>query len=68
MLMETDIHAKEQEEKVVHPETIVTDLERLAGYGFTFEESVSLFLLQRWYQTGAVTALGWCETSSSSSI
>ena len=42
MLMETDIHAIEQEEMVAHAETVVTDLERLAGCGFTSEESVAL--------------------------
>jgi len=58
MLMETDIHAIEQEEMVAHAETVVTDLERLAGCGFTSEESVALLWLQRWYQTGGSDRVG----------
>lgn len=43
---------KEQGDRVAHPETIVTDLEGLAGCGFTAEESAALLWLRHWYQTG----------------
>ena len=52
MMMKTPIDAKEQPEMAAHRETIVTDVEGLAGHGFTSEEIVSLLWLQRWYQTG----------------
>jgi hypothetical protein len=52
MTMNTYTHAKEQGDMVAHTERIVTDLERLAGCGFTAEEIVSLLRLQQWYQTG----------------
>ena len=52
IMMKTHIDAKERADKAVHLETIVTDVERLAGCGFTFEEIASLLWLQRWYQTG----------------
>ena len=45
-------HAHKQSEMATHTETIKTDLERLAGCGFTSEEIVSLLWLQKWYQTG----------------
>ena len=51
-MMNTHIDAKKQGETAAHTETIVTDMERLTGYGFTSEEIVSLLWLQKWYQTG----------------
>ena len=52
IMMKTSIDAKEQPDMAAHMETIVTDVEGLAGHGFTSEEIVSLLWLQRWYQTG----------------
>ncbi len=52
MMMKTRIDAKEQPDMAAHTETIVSDVEGLAGRGFTSEEIVSLLWLQRWYQTG----------------
>jgi hypothetical protein len=56
MMMKTPIDAKEQPDMAAHTDTIVkdivTDVEGLAGRGFTSEEIVSLLWLQRWYQTG----------------
>ena len=50
--MNTDIEAKKQDEMKAHIETIETDREQLAGYGFTSDEIVSLLWLQKWYQSG----------------
>jgi hypothetical protein len=52
MLMNTSIDAQEQIEMAAHRETTAADLERLAGCGFTAEESVALLWLQQWYQAG----------------
>jgi hypothetical protein len=52
MLMNTSIDAQEQLEMAAHRETTAADLERLAGCGFTAEESVALLWLQQWYQAG----------------
>lgn len=49
--MKIHIHAKEQSEMAANTETIETELDRLAGYGFTSEEIDSLRGLQEWYQT-----------------
>ena len=51
-MMNIHIHANNQSKMAAHLETIETDLERLAGCGFTSEEIVSLLWLQKWYQTG----------------
>jgi hypothetical protein len=48
MLMNTSIDAQEQIEMAAHRETTAADLERLAGCGFTAEESVALLWLQQW--------------------
>jgi hypothetical protein len=45
-MMNTPIDAKEQSE------TTATDVEKLAGCGFTSEEIVALVFLQQWYQAG----------------
>jgi len=50
--MKTPIDTKKQDDKAAYTETFLTDLERLAGCGFTFEEIASLLWLQKWYQTG----------------
>ena len=52
MLMNRPIDAPEQREMAAHKETTAADLERLAGCGFTAEESVALLWLQQWYQAG----------------
>ena len=51
-MMKTFFDAKEQGNLAAHTQTVMTDLERLAGCGFTSEEIVSLLWLQKWYQTG----------------
>jgi len=51
-MMKIPIDAKEQGNIAAHTQTVMTDLERLAGCGFTSEEIVSLLWLQQWYQTG----------------
>ena len=51
-MMKTPIDAKEQGNIAAHTQTVMTDLERLTGCGFTSEEIVSLLWLQKWYQTG----------------
>jgi len=50
--MNTDMHAKEHLEIMANTETIVTESDGLAQYGFTPEEIVSLLWLQQWYQNG----------------
>jgi hypothetical protein len=50
--MNTHIHAKEHFERAANTETIVTESDRLAQYGFTPEEIVSLLWLKHWYQNG----------------
>ncbi len=52
MMMKSPIDAKEQRDMAAYTETIVTDVEGLAGCGFTSEDIVSLLWLQKWYQTG----------------
>lgn len=47
-----DLIAKVQGDMAAPKETFVTDLERLARYGFTDDEIVSLLWLRQWYQTG----------------
>ncbi len=51
MMMTTHSHAKDQSEIAPNKESIVPELERLAGCGFTAEEIVSLLRLRQWYQT-----------------
>ena len=51
-MMKSPIDAKEQGNIAAHTQTVMTDLERLAGCGFTSQEIVSLLWLQKWYQTG----------------
>jgi hypothetical protein len=50
--MKTTSERKEQPDMAAHPEPIVTDRERLAGCGFTAEESAALLWLRHWYQSG----------------
>jgi hypothetical protein len=50
--MKTHISTQEQDEMIVHPDTMVTDLEGLEADGFLSEEIVSLLWLRQWYQTG----------------
>ena len=50
--MNTDMHAKENLEIMPNTQTIVTEMDGLAQYGFTPEEIVSLLWLQQWYQNG----------------
>ncbi len=50
--MNTDMHAKEHLEIMANTETIVTESDGLAQYGFTLDEIVSLLWLQQWYQNG----------------
>jgi hypothetical protein len=50
--MKTAIETNEQPHMAAHPEPIVTDQERLAGCGFTAEESAALLWLRQWYQMG----------------
>ena len=52
MKMNTDMHAKEHLEISANTETIVTETDGLAQYGFTLDEIVSLLWLQQWYQNG----------------
>jgi hypothetical protein len=35
-----------------HRETIMSEQEALAGYGFTSDEIISLLWLQKWYEAG----------------
>ena len=51
-MMKIPIDAKEQGNIAAHTQTVMTDLERLAGCGFTSEEIVALLWLQQWYQAG----------------
>ena len=64
-MMNMHIHANKQSEMATHPGTIETDLERLAGCGFTSEEIVSLLWLQKWYQTGGSDRVVLCATGVS---
>jgi len=50
--MNTDFEAKKQDEMKAHIETIETDREQLANFGFTSDEIVSLLWLEKWYQSG----------------
>jgi hypothetical protein len=50
--MDTSIEAKKQSEMAAYSETTGTDVERLAGCGFTSEEIVALMWLQQSYQAG----------------
>ena len=50
--MNTDMHAKENLEIMPNTQTIVTEMDGLAQYGFTPDEIVSLLWLQHWYQNG----------------
>ena len=50
--MKTASDMKEQPDVAAQPEPIVTDRERLAGCGFTAEESAALLWLRQWYQSG----------------
>jgi len=65
--MNMHIDANKQSEMTTHAETIETDLERLAGCGFTSEEIVSLLWLQKWYQTGGSDRVVLWATGSFSS-
>ena len=51
-MMQTPYDAKELHEMATNTETTDTELERLAGCGFSCEEIVSLLWLRQWYQTG----------------
>jgi hypothetical protein len=50
--MNIHISTQEQDEMIVHTDTMVTDREGLAADGFLSEEIVSLLWLRQWYQTG----------------
>jgi len=51
-MMNTHFDSQKQGEMAADTETFATDLVKLAGYGFTSEEIVSLLWLQQWYQAG----------------
>jgi hypothetical protein len=50
--MKTLIETNEQRHMAAQREPLVTDLERLAEYGFTASESAALLWLRQWYQMG----------------
>ena len=56
--MKTASDMKEQPDVAAQPEPIVTDRERLAGCGFTNEESAALVFLRHWYQSGGSDRVG----------
>lgn len=51
-MMNTHFDSQKQGEMAADTETFATDLMKLAGYGFTSEEIVSLLWLRQWYQAG----------------
>lgn len=50
--MNIPIQASEQLTKATHAEAGTSEMDELAQYGFTAEESAALFWLSSWYQSG----------------